>query len=44
MSWCDLDLAFDLAVLTMSFRILSGILNSVRCRRLTLGMDIGYGM
>ena len=27
----------------MSFKILSGLLNSVRCKRLTLGGDIGKG-
>ena len=41
--WCDLDLTFDLVILTMSFKILSGLLNSVRCKRLTLGGDIGKG-
>ena len=40
-SWCDLDLTFDLVVLTMSFKILSGLMNSVGCRRLNLGGDIG---
>ena len=24
-SWCDLDLTFDLVILTMSFKILSGL-------------------
>ena len=28
MSWCDLDLTFDLAVVTLSLKILSGLLNS----------------
>ena len=32
-SWCDLDLTFDLIILTMSFKILSGLLTFVRCRR-----------
>ena len=42
-SWRDPDLTFDLVV-TMSFKILSGyFLDSVRCRRLTLGRDIGLG-
>ena len=41
MSWCDLDLTFDLAIVTLTYKILSGLLNSVRCRRLTLGRDIG---
>ena len=39
-SWCDLDLTFDLVILTI-LKILSRLLNSVRCRRLTLGRDIG---
>ena len=34
MSWCDLDLTFDLAL----------ILETVRYRKLTLGRDIGYGV
>ena len=25
MSWCDLDLTFDLVMVTMSFKILSGL-------------------
>ena len=25
MSWCDLDLTFDLAVVTLSLKILSGL-------------------
>ena len=42
MSRCDLDLTFDLVVVTMSFEILSSyFLDSVRCRSLTLGRDIG---
>ena len=40
-SWCDLDLTFDLTILTMIFKILSGLLNSIKYRRLTLGRDIG---
>ena len=28
-SWCDLDLTFDLVILTMNFKLLSGLLNSV---------------
>ena len=28
--WCDLDLTFDQVVVTMSFKIWSGLLNSVR--------------
>ena len=41
-SWCDLDLTFDLVEVTTSFKILSWLfLDSVRCRRLTLGKDTG---
>ena len=25
MSWCDIDLTFDLVIVTMSFKILSGL-------------------
>ena len=39
--WCDLDITFDLVVLTMSLEIFSRLLNSLRCRRLTLDRDIG---
>ena len=42
-SWCELNLTFDLVVVTMSFKILSGLLNFVRCRRWKLGKDIGWG-
>ena len=39
---CDLDLTFDLDVVTMNLKILFGLfLDSIRCRRLTLGRDIG---
>ena len=37
----NLDFTFDIVVLTMSLKILSGLLNSVRCRSLTLVRDIG---
>ena len=44
-SWSDLDLTFDLAVVTLSLKILSGLyLKTVRCRKLILGRDIGYWM
>ena len=36
-SWCDLDLTFDLVMVTMSFKIL----DSIRCRRLILGSSGG---
>ena len=41
MSWCNLDLTFDLLIVTMNFKILSGF---IEYRRLTFGMDIGYGV
>ena len=42
MSWCDLDLAFDLAIVTLTFKILSGLYSeTVRCRKLICGRDIG---
>ena len=41
MSWCGLDLTFDHAVMTLTYKTLSRLLNSVRYRRLTLGRDIG---
>ena len=45
MSWCDLDLTFDLAVVTLTYKILSGpyLRNRIglRCRKLILGRDIG---
>ena len=38
MSWCGLDLTFDLAVVTLTYKILSGyILDTIRCRKLILG-------
>ena len=42
MSWPDLDLTFDLAVVTLTYKNLSGVyLGTVRCRKLILGRDIG---
>ena len=43
MSWSDLDLTFDLAVVTLTYKILSGLClgNCKRCRKLILGRDIG---
>ena len=44
-SFSDLDLTFDLVVVTMNFKIFLGyLLDSIMCRRLTLGRDIGYGL
>ena len=54
MSWCDLDLTLDLAIVTLTYKILSGLcfnilfgpLNSVKCRRLTLvrGVSVHHGV
>ena len=39
---CDLDLTFDLAVVTLTYKILSRLTSeTVRCRKLLLGRDIG---
>ena len=41
-SCCDRDLTFDLAVVTLTCKILSGYISeTVRCRKLILGRDIG---
>ena len=42
-SWCELDLTFDLAVVTLTYKILSGLYlgnRTVRCRKLIRGRDI----
>ena len=45
MSWCDLDLNSDLSVVTVTHKILSRLyLETVRCRKLLLGRDIGPGV
>ena len=42
MSWCDLDLTFDLAAVTLSLKILSGLyFRNQRFWKLILGRDIG---
>ena len=42
MSWSDKDLTFDLAVVTLSSKILPGYISeTARCRKLILGRDIG---
>ena len=45
MSWYDLDLIFDLAVVTLTYKILSGLYlrETLSCRKLILGRDIGWG-
>ena len=45
MSWCDLDLTFDLAVVTLTFKICPGYISrTVRCRKVILGRDISSGV
>ena len=40
--WRDLDLTFDLAVVTLTYKICPGYISeAVRCRKLILGRDIG---
>ena len=40
--WSDLDLSFDLAIVTLTYKILSGYISeTVRCRKLILSRDIG---
>ena len=42
MSWCDLDLTFDLAVMTLSLKSCLGYISeTVRCKKLIFGRDIG---
>ena len=45
-SWCDLDLTFDLAVVTLTYiKSYPGYISeTVRCSKLILGMDIGWGV
>ena len=45
MSWCDLDLKFDLTVVTLTYKSCQGyISDTVRCRKLILGKDIGWDL
>ena len=42
MSWCDLDLTFNLVVVTLMYKICPGYISeTVECRKLILGRDIG---
>ena len=42
MSWCDLDLTFDLAVVILTYKILSGLyLGNHKGRKLILSRGIG---
>ena len=44
MSWCDFNLSLDLAIVTLTFKILPGLyLGNMSCRKLTLGRDFGWG-
>ena len=40
-SWCDLDLTFDVVTLTYKMLSRAYILETIRCRKLRLGRDIG---
>ena len=43
--WCDLNLTFALAVVTLTYKIFSGYISEIlRCRKLILGRDIGWGL
>ena len=44
MSWCDLDLTFDLAVVTLTLNLVQAISETVKCRKLILVRDITYGL
>ena len=45
MSWSDLNLTFDLAVVTLTYKILSGLyLGNSKGKTLILGRDIGWGV
>ena len=42
MSWSDLDLTFDLAVVTFTYKSCPGYISeTARCRKTILGRDIG---
>ena len=46
LSWCDLDLTFDLAIMTLTFKILSGLYLGSRtvgaCRCATSWCDLDF--
>ena len=45
LSCCDLDSTFELAIVTLTFKIQSGVqLGNRRCKKLILGRDIGWGV
>ena len=42
MSWCDLNLTFDLVIVTLSLKILFGyILETIICRKFIIVRDTG---
>ena len=44
MSWCDLDLNFDLAVVTLPIKSCPGYISeTLTCRKLIHGGDVGWG-
>ena len=45
-SWCDLNMTFDLVVVTLSFKILFSLYlgETVRCRKLIDSRDIAFGV
>ena len=43
LTWCDLDLTFDLAVVTLNFKILSGLYLG-KFRKLIFDRDIAWGV
>ena len=45
MSWCDLDLTFYLAVVTLTLKFCLGYISeTISCKNLILGRDIGWGV
>ena len=46
MLWCGLELTFDFAEVTLLCKILSRVYISetIRCRKLKPGMNIGWGL
>ena len=44
-SWCDLDLTFDLAVLTLTYKILYRLyLRNCKVSEVDTGRNIGWGL
>ena len=43
MSWYDLDLTFDLALVMLIYKNFLGYISeTIRCKKLTFGRDIGW--